>query len=303
MSLSVGERLGPYELLALLGTGGMGEVWKAYDVRLDRTVAIKFLHAADTSTLQREARAIAALNHPHICTIYDIGLDYLVMEYIEGTTLPAPMAPDDAIRFAVQIADALAEAHAKGIIHRDLKPDNILVTATGVKLLDFGLAKLQRPAVSSESTTVTETIGGTLKGTIADMSPEQAQGKPLDVRSDIFSFGLVLYEMLSGERAFKGETPVDTIAAILRDEPKLLDAPKQLREIVECCLCKSPAGRFQSADELKAALQACVATPTVYEPSADHLSVAVLPFANMSASKDDEFFSDGLWHSIPCLPG
>ncbi|SPE26646.1 Serine/threonine protein kinase [Candidatus Sulfopaludibacter sp. SbA6] len=298
MSLSAGERLGPYELLARLGAGGMGEVWKAYDARLDRTVAIKFLHAADTSNLQREARAIAALNHPHICTIYDIGPDYLVMEYIEGTPLPVPMAPGDAIRFAAQIADALAAAHTKGIIHRDLKPDNILVTATGVKLLDFGLAKLQRPAVPSEANTVTETIGGTLKGTIAYMSPEQAQGKPLDVRSDIFSLGLVLYEMLSGERAFKSGTPVDIIAAILRDEPKLLDAPKQLREIVERCLRKSPAARFQSVDELKGALQASAATPTACKPTGDNASVAVLPFANMSASKDDEFFSDGLTEEI-----
>src|SRR6266567_6730534 len=135
MSRSAGERLGPYELLARLGAGGMGEVWKAHDSRLDRIVAIKLLHAMDASDLRREARAIAALNHPHICTIYDIGPDYLVMEYIEGKPLPVPMAPGDAIRFAQQIADALAAAHSKGIIHRDLKPDNILVTATGVKLL------------------------------------------------------------------------------------------------------------------------------------------------------------------------
>jgi serine/threonine protein kinase len=192
-----------------------------------------FLHATDGSDLQREARAIAALNHPHICTIYDIGPDYLVMEFIEGKPLPVSMATADAIRFAEQIADALAAAHSKGIIHRDLKPDNILVTATGVKLLDFGLAKLQRPGLASDADTITATISGTLKGTIAYMSPEQAQGRPLDVRSDIFSFGLVFYEMLSGKRAFQGETLVDTLAAILRDEPKLPDAPQHLREIID----------------------------------------------------------------------
>ncbi len=306
MSRSAGERLGPYELLARLGAGGMGEVWKAHDSRLDRIVAIKLLHAMDASDLRREARAIAALNHPHICTIYDIGPDYLVMEYIEGKPLPVPMAPGDAIRFAQQIADALAAAHSKGIIHRDLKPDNILVTATGVKLLDFGLAKLQRPGLASEADTITETIGGTLKGTIAYMSPEQAQGRPLDVRSDIFSFGLVFYEMLSGKRAFQGESPVDTLAAILRDEPTLPDAPQQLREIIERCLRKSPAARFQSADELKAVLHASSGVPTACTSTENNTPLAVLPFANMSPSKDDEFFSDGLTEEIisalACIP-
>jgi len=298
MALSAGQRFGPFELLACLGAGGMGEVWKACDSRLGRTVAIKFLHAANAGHLQREARAIASLNHPHICTVYDVGPDYLVMEYIQGKPLPASMPVEDAVRFAAQIADALAAAHSKGIIHRDLKPDNILVTSTGVKLLDFGLAKLQYSALASASQAITETMQGTVKGTIAYMSPEQAKGIPADARSDIFAFGLVFYEMLSGERAFQGKTAADLLAAILRDEPNLARAPQHMREIIGRCLCKSPAARFQSAEDLKAALDAASSRPVVSMPAAGSLSIAVLPFANMSPSKDDEFFSDGLTEEI-----
>lgn len=190
MSLSVGEKLGPYEILSPIGTGGMGEVWKARDTRLDRLVAVKKLKGQHSTRFQQEARAIAALNHPHICQIYDVGPDYLVLEYVEGAPVQGPIAPNEAVRAALQIASALEAAHTKKILHRDLKPGNILMSAAGVKLLDFGLAKL----VADED--VTQTIG--ISGTPLYMSPEQAEGKPLDARSDIFSFGAVLYELSPG---------------------------------------------------------------------------------------------------------
>src|SRR5690349_18818179 len=190
MAVAPGARVGPYEIQALLGSGGMGEVYKATDTRLGRTVAIKFLKGAHLERLEREARAIAALNHPHICTIHDVGPDYLVMEYLEGGPLSSPVPPDHAIRLALQIAAALEAAHAKGIVHRDLKPGNIFVTPAGVKLLDFGLAKLM-PGQDGFADTLSLSQAGALVGTVAYMSPEQAQAMPLDARSDIFSFGLV----------------------------------------------------------------------------------------------------------------
>src|SRR5580700_3990184 len=178
MTLIAGAKLGPYEILAPIGAGGMGEVYRALDPRLGREVAIKFLYAKDSDRLESEARAIAALNHPHICAIHDIGPDYLVMEYVEGTPLKGPLPHAEAVRLAGQIAQALEAAHAKGITHRDLKPANILVTAAGVKLLDFGLAKLQHENRPPDDT-VTETQAGTILGTAAYMSPEQAEGKPI----------------------------------------------------------------------------------------------------------------------------
>ena len=188
-----------------LGAGGMGEVYRARDPRLNRDVAIKRLKSNHSARFEQEARAVAALNHPHICQIYDVGPDYLVLEYIEGLPIQGPMAEADAVRAALQIATALEAAHAKGILHRDLKPGNILMTASGAKLLDFGLAKL----VSDDQATIT--IG--VSGTPLYMSPEQAEGKSLDARSDVFSFGAVLYELLAGRRAF------DSLGAVLRDDP------------------------------------------------------------------------------------
>src|SRR5580704_10977779 len=293
MPASPGTRLGPYEIVAPLGAGGMGEVYKATDTRLGRTVAIKLLRSAHTDRFAREARAIAALNHPHICTLHDIGPNYLVMEYVEGFPLRGPLPLDEAMRLALQIASALEAAHAKGIIHRDLKPDNIIVTQMGIKLLDFGLAKLELAAETGE-TTVNETLAGTILGTIAYMSPEQVEGKPADGRSDIFSFGLVLYEMLSGRRAFAGETSISRMAAILHKEPERLEAPPEVARIVTRCLLKSPAQRFQTMTELKAALQDIRLT-LLEEGDA---SVAVLPFANLSGDKDNEYFSDGLAEEI-----
>src|SRR6516162_2887861 len=200
MPLVSGTRLGPYEILALIGKGGMGEVYKARDTRLDRTVAIKVAAAKFSERFEREARAVAALNHPHICTLYDVGPDYLVMEYVEGQPLKGPLPVEKAVEYARRILDALDAAHRLGIVHRDLKPANILVTKNGVKLLDFGLAKAERAkATSASDETVTQTITqeGVIVGTLQYMAPEQLQGKGVDARSDLFSFGCVLYEILT----------------------------------------------------------------------------------------------------------
>ena len=287
MSLSAGDKLGPYEILAPIGTGGMGEVWTARDTRLDRIVAIKRLKGQHSMRFEQEARAIAALNHPHICTLYDIGPDYLVMEYVEGEPLRGPLAVDDALRLAMQIAEALGAAHAKGILHRDLKPGNVLVTGSGAKLLDFGLAKL----IADTGTDRTQTMDGAVLGTAAYMSPEQAQGQALDPRSDIFSFGALLYEMFSGKRAFVGDSMLATLNAVVREEPPPLQSAAA--DIVRRCMAKQPAQRYQSMAEVRAALEQVTARPVEKHPS-----IAVLPFANMSADKENEYFSDGLAEEI-----
>ena len=287
-------RLGPYEILAPIGAGGMGEVWKARDTRIDRIVAIKRLKAEHAARFQREARAIAALNHPHICQLYDVGPDYLVIEYVEGKPLEGPLPVADALRLAVQIAEALAAAHRKGIVHRDLKPANILVNESGAKLLDFGLAQNDAPTLS-DAATVSMALSqpGVIVGTVAYMSPEQAQGQAVDARSDVFSFGAVLYEVLSGRRAFRGNTPFATITAVVNEEPPPLEAPAALERIVSRCLAKEPRDRFQSMADVKAALE-----QTAVRPAAQRSSIAVLPFANMSRDPDDEYFSDGLAEEI-----
>jgi Tol biopolymer transport system component len=258
--LAPGERLGPYEIVGRAGAGGMGEVWKARDTRLGRDVAIKVCAERFSDRFRREARAIAALNHPHICTLYDVGADCLVMEYIEGAPIQGPMPAERALKFGAQIADALDAAHRKGIVHRDLKPANILVTKSGVKVLDFGLAKMQTavagcPLGPAETKTATER--GAIVGTLHYMSPEQVQGKETDARSDIFSFGVVLYEMLTGRRAFEAENSASVIAAILEREPPNLEeiGPAGLQRVLRRCLAKDPAERWQSAADLKAALE------------------------------------------------
>ena len=210
--------MGPYEILVPIGAGGQGEVYKARDTRLERTVAIKVAAAKFSERFEREARAVAALNHPHICTLYDVGPDYLVMEYVEGQPLKGPLPVEKAVEYARQILDALDAAHRQGIVHRDLKPANILVTKHGVKLLDFGLAKAERAkATSASDETVTQSITqeGTILGTLQYMAPEQLQGKGVDARSDLFSFGCVLYEMLTGKRAFERASAPSVIAAVL----------------------------------------------------------------------------------------
>jgi eukaryotic-like serine/threonine-protein kinase len=273
----------------------MGEVWKARDPRLRRDVAIKVLpaqFAADPERLRRfeeEARAIGALNHPHICQIHDVGPGYLVLEYVEGTPLRGPLAPAESVRLALQVADALDAAHQKGILHRDLKPANILVTKDGrAKVLDFGLAK-----VMTADQDVTRTTEGIVTGTAAYMSPEQAEGKPLDARSDIFSLGAVLYEMLSGSRAFGGATTLHVLNAVLSADPPSLQVPPALERTVRRCLQKRSGDRFQTMAELKAALEQLSATSADRQPS-----IAVLPFADMSEAKDQEWFSDGLAEEI-----
>ena len=285
-----GMPLGPYVLVAPVGAGGMGEVWKARDPRVDRFVAIKRLKAEDAERFRREARAIAALNHPHICQLYDVGPDYLVMEYVDGQPLKGPVPVADALPLAAQIADALAEAHRKGLVHRDLKPGNILVNESGAKLVDFGLAKMDAPALPDDSTIgVALSTPGVIVGTVAYMSPEQAQGQAVDARSDVFSFGAVLYELLSGRRAFRGDTPLATITAVVSGEPPALEAPADLGRIVRRCLAKQPRERFQAMTDVQAALEEAMVKPADRQPS-----IAVLPFANMSRDPDDEYFSDGL---------
>jgi eukaryotic-like serine/threonine-protein kinase len=297
-TLSPGDSLGPYEILARIGAGGMGEVWKARDSRLNRAVAIKRLKVEHSARFEAEARAIAALNHPHICQIFDIGPDYLVLEFVNGTPLRGPLPESEALPLAIQIAGALAAAHECEILHRDLKPDNVLVTRNGTKLLDFGLAKL----VGEAATGVTQTGDGRVVGTPPYMSPEQARSKPLDKRSDIFSFGSLLYELLAGRRPFGGSDLLEVLTAVVSAEPVPLASPAW--PVIERCLAKDPALRFQNAGELGDALQAVLkGAPTAsmerISPAAPATpSIAVLPFANLSGDREQEYFSDGLAEDI-----
>jgi len=288
MPLDPHTRLGPYEILALVGEGGMGEVYRARDTRLGRTVAVKVVHTQFSARFETEARAISALNHPNICTLHDVGPNYLVMEFVEGETLAArlkdgPLPAEGAARLATAIADALAAAHAKGMAHRDLKPGNVMITPEGrVKLLDFGLAKM----LEASDPDATRTVEGAVLGTFAYMSPEQLQGKPSGAASDVFTFGAVLYEMLSGRRAFH--------TAGLREDPEpLKGVAADLAAIVTRCLRKNPGDRYPGMAEVKAALDRSTTAPTETAPS-----IAVLPFANMSGDKDNEYFSDGLAEEI-----
>jgi serine/threonine protein kinase/Tol biopolymer transport system component len=260
MTFSAGTHLGPYEILSPLGAGGMGEVWKARDTRLGRTVAIKISAAQFSQRFEREARAIAALNHPHICTLYDVGPDYLVMEYIEGQPLRGPLPLDKTIEYAKQILDALDAAHRRGIVHRDLKPGNILVSRSGIKLLDFGLAKAEPPQVAAgaDAATIEETLTheGAIAGTLPYMAPEQLQGGRADARADIFAFGCVFYEMLTGKRAFEGQSAASVMAAVLeRGAPSISGvAPAPLEIVLTGCLTKDPEERWQSARDVRRAL-------------------------------------------------
>ena len=329
MGLSSGTLLGPYEILATLGAGGMGEVYRARDTRLGRQVAIKVIPTAllgEGDRLRRfeqEARSASALTHPNILTIFDLGTHegapFLVMELLEGQTLTerlsrARLPIPKALDYAVQMAQGLAAAHAKGIVHRDLKPDNVFITTQDrVKLLDFGLAKqLSWPASGGQTELPTQAFGsgteaGVILGSVGYLSPEQARGEAADTRSDVFSFGCVLYEMLGGRRAFAGGSAIETLHAILKVEPPRLATqvaglPSDLERTVERCLAKRPEERYASAVELARSLQALAPGPAsdkalaLVEPQAK--SLLVLPFADLSPGKDNEYFADGLTEEL-----
>jgi len=330
VALAPGTKIGSYEVAAQIGEGGMGEVYRATDRRLKREVAIKVLLeavAADADRLarfQREAEVLASLNHPGIAHVYGLEevqgtlstdgsgsrrpLLALVMELVEGPTLAdrivqGPIPAAEALRIARQIAEALEAAHARSVVHRDLKPANIKLRPDGtVKVLDFGLAKAMEPPGASEGhaqsmaptiETPPMTEAGVILGTAAYMSPEQAQGRGVDARSDIFAFGAVLYEALTGRRAFRGASTVETLASVLRDEPAVPDAPIELQGVILRCLRKQPGERYQSASELRATLEAIAPGR-----AGGTASIAVLPFTNLSADKDNEYFGDGLAEEI-----
>src|SRR5581483_3009121 len=296
MSLAPGTKLGPYEIVSPVGAGGMGEVYRAHDTRLGRDVAVKVLpqqFSADGDLKQRferEAKAISSFSHPHICQLYDVGsqngTEYLVMEYLEGETLAdrlakGPMPVNELLRVGIDIADALDKAHRQGIVHRDLKPGNIMLTKAGAKLMDFGLAKSAggslgmavatyaspltpssptSPIVSLSARVSSLTQRGMIVGTFQYMAPEVLQGVEADARSDIFSFGCVLYEMATGKRAFEGKTQISVLAAILEKDPEPITTvqpmvPPALDMVIKSCLEKEPEQRMQTAHDIKLQLQ------------------------------------------------
>ena len=275
MTLTPGTRLGPYAIVDVAGSGGMGDVYRAHDTRLDRDVAIKTLKGPFTERFEREAHAISALNHPNICTLYDVGQHegsgYLVMEFIEGQPIAGPLPVEQAIAYGIQICEALHAAHRKGITHRDLKPANIMVTKQGIKLLDFGLAKLAASGMaaasgsgaspSGEQATVAALTGShTVVGTPQYMAPEQIEAREVDARTDIFAFGCVLYELIAGTRAFDGQTSSSIMAAVLATKPRPIEelvplTPPALERIVSRCLAKDPEDRWHTARDVAAELQ------------------------------------------------
>lgn len=334
--VTVGLSLGPYEILARVGAGGMGEVWRARDHRLHRDVAVKVL--AETAAgaenaaarFEREARAVAALSHPNIVAIHDVGTSdgvaYAVMELLEGATLRSRLSETAlslprALDWAHQIAQGLSAAHERGIVHRDLKPENIFVTRDGVvKILDFGLARVDEPLLGADAKTMEATTPGMVVGTVGYLSPEQARGQSADHRSDVFAFGAVFYEMLCGKAAFIRNTAADSIVAILSDEPRPLaehgkTVPPEVEEILTHCLEKNRDERFRSARDLAFALRLAMrvasssgsssevplrATPRTPAPAArqNEISIAVLPFRNIGTSAESEYFADGMTEEI-----
>ncbi len=284
MTLAAGTRLGPYEIVGPLGAGGMGEVYRAKDTRLERPVAIKVLppHLSSSAEIrqrfEREAKTISQLSHSHICALYDVGnqdgVEYLVMELLEGETLGdrlgrGALPLEQTLRYGTEIADALDKAHRQGIVHRDLKPGNVMLTKSGVKLLDFGLAKAMAPPVQSAVTSLPTVMGsanenltqeGTILGTFQYMAPEQLEGREADGRTDIFAFGCVLYEMATGRKAFVGASQASLISSIMKEEPAPISAtapmtPPALERVVKRCLAKDPEDRWQNAADLKSELK------------------------------------------------
>src|SRR5262245_32343806 len=281
MALAPGTRLGPYEIISAIGAGGMGEVYKGRDTRLDRTVAIKILArtAAEDphfrERFDREARAISQLTHPHICTLYDVGEQqgtaFLVMEYVEGETLAGRLKRGalplgDALKIAIQITDALSTAHRRGIVHRDLKPGNVMLAKTGAKLLDFGLAKASGPALAGAEVSTLPTVQpdltveGTILGTFQYMAPEQLEGRDADARTDIFAFGALVHEMVTGKKAFESQTQAALIHGIMGVDPPPISqtrsmSPPALDWTIRRCLAKRPENRWQSAVDLCQQLQ------------------------------------------------
>jgi len=281
MPLSTGTCLGRYEIVALIGTGGMGEVYKSYDPRMSRSVAIKVSAERFSARFDKEVQAVAALNHPNICQIYDVGQDYLVMELIHGESPVGPLPLETVLDYAKQIAEALEAAHDKGIVHRDLKPANIKIQPDGrVKVLDFGLAKVMlqtsSAGISADAPTLTPqtTEAGIILGTPRYMSPEQARGKPVDKRTDIWAFGVVLYELLTGEQLFEGDSATDQLAAVLTTEPDLNRVPPKVRRLLASCLQKDPAKRLHDIADYSLLLED--ASPAVMPPSRLH---QLLPWA------------------------
>jgi eukaryotic-like serine/threonine-protein kinase len=315
MTLVPGTRLGPYEVLEAIGAGGMGEVYRARDTRLQRDVAIKTLHARFSSDPQfrhwfeREGRAISRVSDPHICTVYDVGqsddVTFIVMELVEGETLRAWLRrqarPDVAsvMRVATQIARALGAAHAAGIVHRDVKPDNVIVRPDGtVKVLDFGVAKVAQAAQLEDlATRPPDTMPGTVVGTTEYMAPEQARGVSVDARADVFSFGVVLYEMLAGEAPFRGATMTDTLVAVLQHHPPPVkhrrpDAGSGLSRVVARCLEKDPSHRYATGRHVAVELDELLAMGNMSRATPP--SIAVLPFVNMSTDPENDYFCDGI---------
>ena len=325
MALAPGTRIGTYEIVGPLGSGGMGEVYRAKDRRLGREVAVKVLPTDVASSpdrlarFEREARTVASLNHPNIVTLYTVedadGVRFLTMELVEGQTLSTFVSPGGVplaqlLDLAIHMTDALVAAHEKGVIHRDLKPANVMVTRDGrVKVLDFGLAKMMRPDMPAiERPGVTRTVDdlsvdGEVAGTVPYMAPEQLRGEPVEARSDLFTLGIILYELATGLRPFTGSSNAEVTSAILRDRPGALrdlraDLPAELERIVSWCLEKELRERIPSAldvnHELRSVRKTVERGASARPPSRDLASIAVLPFANRSASADDEYFSDGL---------
>ena len=323
MALKPGSRLGPYEITAPIGAGGMGEVYRATDTKLRREVAVKVLPdalVADPGRLarfQREAQALASLNHPHVVTIHAVdeveGVHFLVMELVEGRSLDQLVADgaltlDTFFEIVVPLIDAVAAAHSRGITHRDLKPANVMLANSKVKVLDFGLAKLADAGSDLEEAD-TQTQQGLVVGTLPYMSPEQIEARRVDTRSDIFSLGIIMYELLTGGRPFQGDSGASLLSAILRDTPALVSdlrpqVPPAVARTIQRCLEKQPDRRYQSADDLLRDLCAAEAehqsgaVSASQEPAPPDKTIAVLPFVNMSADPDNEFFSDGISEEI-----